>query len=94
MGDRVLRGWRLWEKLKHTPPRPWCSSIWIVANTAGCEGGGGSSHSLSCVGAKVWKESGGTVGTGGGPWGWALERGAVQAAGQAGEGPAGIQRER
>lgn len=49
------------------------------------------SHSFSCVGAKVQKRRGVT---GRGPRGWALERGAVRAAGQAGEGPAGIQSER
>lgn len=43
------------------PPRPECSSIWIVANTAGCEEGGRLSHSFSCVGAKVQKEWGGAV---------------------------------
>lgn len=92
MGNRVLRGWRLWEKLECTPSSPLVQSIWIGANTAGCEEGGSLSHSFSCVGAKVQKEWG--VGTRRGPWGWALERGAVRAAGQAGEGPAGIQRER
>lgn len=81
----------LGEAHAHPPPAPQCSSIWIVANTAGCEEGGSLSHSFSCVGAKVGKEWGGA---GRGPWGWALERGAVWAAGQAGEGPAGIQRER
>lgn len=50
------------------------------------------SHSFSCVGATMRKELVGD--TGRGPWGWALERGAVRAAGQAGEGPVGIQRER
>lgn len=48
------------------------------------------SHSFSCVGAKVQKEWRARRG----PWAWALEREAVQAAGQAAEGPAGIQRER
>lgn len=59
---------RFWEKLKHTPfasphaapqPPPRGSSIWIVANTAGCEEGGSLSHSFSCVGAKVQKRKGG-----------------------------------
>lgn len=59
MGNRVLRGRRLWKRLMHTPLAPQCSSIWIVANTAGCEEGRSLSHSFSCVGAKVRTEWGG-----------------------------------
>lgn len=74
---------------RHTcPPHPPHSSIWIVANTAGYEEG----RSPATV-FPVWVPRYRKRGTGG-PWGWALERGAVWATGQAGEGPAGIQRER
>lgn len=72
------------------PPPPQGSSIWIVANTAGMRRAGGGATVFP-----VWvPRCGRGWGTGRGPWDWALERGAVWAAGQAGEGPAGIQRER
>lgn len=72
--------------LTHNPPSPAPRSIWIVANTAGYEEGRSLGHSFSCVGAKVQKEGG---------QGEALGAGHLKGAvGQAGEGPAGIQRER
>lgn len=64
-------------------------SIWIVANTAGYEVGRDQATVHS-----VWVPSGGRGGQGGAPGTGHLKGGAVRAAGQAGEGPAGIQRER